>query len=292
MDAVTARRARVAALKAKVDARLAELAPPAGGRLSAAMHHALSTPGKRLRPLLLLLTASQLGAREQAALDAACAVEMVHAASLVLDDLPCMDDAAIRRGQPSTHARFGEGVAVLTGVALLNQAYGLLVSAGHLAASERVAMIEALSGAVGLDGLVAGQDLDLHAPVASLAGLREAHHRKTGVLFMAAVSLGGLIGGASVGEHLALERFAGELGLAFQARDDLSDAVETQSGCGGDGRATLITLLGHDGAMQEAQGRLAAAKRALATGGSRLEPLGAYVDLLLGDRSRVVEIAS
>ena len=292
MDAVTARRARVTALKAQVEARLAELAPPLGGRLAAAMHHALSTPGKRLRPLLLLLTATQLGGSETSALDAACAVEMVHAASLVFDDLPCMDDAAMRRGQPSTHARFGEDVAVLTGVALLNQAYALLARAGDLTAAQRLAMIEALSGAVGLEGLVAGQDLDLHEPIASLAALREAHHRKTGVLFMAAVGLGGLIGGAAVGEQMALERFAAELGLAFQAQDDVSDAGETEPGRGGAGRATLISLLGRDGAMQEADGRLAAARRALASGGSRLEPLCAYVDMLLSERSRVTETAA
>ncbi len=290
MDAVAARKARVAALKAQLEARLDELVPPAGGRLTAAMHYALSTPGKRLRPLLLLLTATQLGEPAGAALDVACAVEMVHAASLVLDDLPCMDDAAVRRGQPSTHARFGEDVAVLAGVALLNQAYGLLARANHLSAASRLAMVETLSGAVGLEGLVAGQALDLHEPVDSLAALREAHHRKTGVLFMAAVTLGGLIGGANLTEHRALERFAAELGLAFQARDDVSDAGEIQ--LDGGARATLISLLGHDGAVQEADGRLTSARRALAASGSRLEPLCAYVDLLLGERGRVTEAAS
>ncbi|WP_174301684.1 polyprenyl synthetase family protein [Caulobacter sp. S45] len=290
MDAVAARTARVAALKAQVDARLDALCPPSGGRLTAAMHYALSTPGKRLRPLLLLLTAAQLGQSAETALDAACAVEMVHAASLVLDDLPCMDDAAVRRGQPSTHARFGQDVAVLAGVALLNQAYALLARAGHLPAEVRLAMVEALSGAVGLEGLVAGQALDLHEPVASLAGLREAHHRKTGVLFMAAVTLGGLIGGASLTELLALERFAAELGLAFQARDDVSDAGEVQPDYGA-ARTTLISLLGHEGAVQEADGRLTSSKRALVAGGPRLEPLCAYVDLLMGER-RVAEAAS
>ncbi len=291
MDAVAARKARIGVLRAQVDARLSALSPPSSGRLAAAMHYALSTPGKRLRPLLLLMTAVQLGASAEAALDAACAVEMVHAASLVLDDLPCMDDAPTRRGQPSTHARFGEDVAVLAGVALLNQAYGLLARAGHLSATVRLAMIEALSGAVGLEGLVAGQALDLHEPVASLAALREAHHRKTGVLFLAAVTLGGLIGGASETEHLALKRFATELGLAFQARDDVSDAGEIEPG-GATGRATLISLLGHEGAIQEADGRLSAAKRVLALSGSRLEPLSAYVDMLLGERDRVTEAAS
>ncbi len=288
MDAVAARRARISSLKAQVDARLAELAPPSGRPLAAAMHHALSTPGKRLRPLLLLLTATQLGETVEAALDAACAVEMVHAASLVLDDLPCMDDAPLRRGKPSTHVRFGEDVAVLTGIALLNQSYLLLARTSPLASANRLEMIEVLAGAVGMEGLVAGQELDLRDSMTNLAGLREAHHRKTGVLFMAAVNLGGLIGGAIVAEHLALERFAAELGLAFQARDDVSDAVETEPG-GGPVRSTLISLLGREGAVQEAEGRLAAAKRALVSGGARLEALGAYVDLLMGERDRVTE---
>ena len=288
MDTVAATRARVAALKADLEARLCGVAPPSSRRLPAAMHHALATPGKRLRPLLLLLTATQLGQAAEAALDAACAVEMVHAASLVLDDLPCMDDAALRRGLPSTHARFGEDVAVLTGVALLNQAYALLARAPHLSAADRVRMIEALSGAVGMDGLVAGQELDLRAPVGDLAALREAHHRKTGVLFMAAVSLGAVIGQANVAEHAALERFAAELGLAFQARDDVADAAGLED----DGRCTLISLLGREGAVREADGRMDASKRALALAGPRLEPLSAYVDLLLGERGRVAETTS
>ena len=289
MDTIAARSAKVGALKAQLEARLVEFAPPSRRALPAAMHYALSTPGKRLRPLLLLLTAGQLGRPAEAAMDAACAVEMVHAASLVLDDLPCMDDAAVRRGEPSTHARFGEDVAVLTGVALLNQSYALLARSAGLSAESRLEMIKALSGAVGLDGLVAGQVLDLHEPVVDLAALREAHHRKTGVLFMAAVKLGALVGGASLAEQQALESFAAELGLAFQARDDVSDVLETEAAAP---RSTLISLLGRDGALREAEGRLAAAKRALALGGSRLEPLCAYVDLLLGERGRVAETIS
>ena len=161
MDAVAARKAKIGSFRAQLDARLADLVPASSQPLGAAMNYAVSTPGKRLRPLLLLLIATQLGQTVDAALDAACAVEMVHAASLVLDDLPCMDDAPLRRGQPSTHARFGEDVAVLTGVALLNQAYDLLARAAHLPPQDRLDMIQALSNAVGLEGLVAGQALDL-----------------------------------------------------------------------------------------------------------------------------------
>ena len=291
MDTITARQARIAALKTQVEARLSDLFPPGGSILPAALHHALSTPGKRLRPLLCLLIAMELGRTAEAALDAACAVEMVHAASLVFDDLPCMDDAVERRGQPATHARFGEDVAVLTGVALLNGAYALIVRSSEAPPADRLQMVETLCGAIGLEGLVGGQVLDLRAPQADLPALREAHHRKTGVLFMAAVSLGGALGGASVAEHLALERFAAELGLAFQALDDVCDVRETEPG-GDAARSSLISLLGREGAVQEAQHRLAAARGALVSGGARLEPLCAYVDLLMGLDERAIEAAA
>ncbi len=290
MDPAAEKRVRLGALKAQVEARLCELAPAGGRLLPAAMHHAVTTPGKRLRPLLLLLTAIQLGRPVEDAMDAACAVEMVHAASLVIDDLPCMDDSPLRRGHPATHVRYGQDVAVLAGVALLNQAYALL-SRAPLCAAVRLDMVEALSHAVGLEGLAAGQDLDLHEPSSDLSGLRQAHHLKTGALFVAAVGLGGRIGGASGVETGALERFGAELGLAFQARDDVLDARETHGGPGS-GRSTLISLLGPEGARREAQGRLSAAKRALTSGGPRLEPLCAYVDLLLGERDRVAETMS
>ncbi len=292
MDTVAARKARVASLKARLDARLIEIAPPGARPLGSAMHYALSTPGKRIRPLLLLLTAVQLGAQIDVGLNAACAVEMVHAASLVLDDLPCMDDAATRRGQPSVHVRFGEDVAILAAVALLNLAYGLLARSGEMSAQVRLEMIQALSDAVGLDGLVAGQELDLHDPLANLDSLREAHHRKTGVLFVAAVKMGGLLGGATAEEQLALESFSAEFGLAFQARDDVSDAQEAEPGAAATPRSTLISLLGANGARREAEGRMASARCALAESGPRLEPLCAYVDLLLGERGRVAETTS
>jgi geranylgeranyl pyrophosphate synthase len=166
---------------------------------------------------------------------------------------------------------------VLAGVALLNQAYAVLSRSEAIAPAERLGMVEALADAVGMEGLCAGQALDLGGPAVGLAELRDAHHRKTGVLFMAAVTLGALAGGATVTEHLALERFAAELGLAFQARDDIADAADAEG-------QSLIRLLGRDGAAQEADRRLSAARQALQGGGARLEPLGAYIDLLVPRR--------
>ena len=271
--------AQLGRLRTAVDARLSALLPePASAPLllTAAMRHAVLAPGKRLRPLLTLLAARCLDGSETTALDPACAVEMVHAASLVLDDLPCMDDAPLRRGLPSTHARFGEDVAVLAAVALLNQAYAVIARAPGVGEGARLRMITALTDAVGVGGLVGGQEEDLRGELgASLSALRDVHHRKTGVLFMAAVEIGARSAGAEEPVVTALKRFAAELGLAFQALDDLDDGAEDQAA------ASVLSFLGKDGARREAGRRLDAAKAALSDGGAQLEPIGRYLDLIL-----------
>ncbi len=280
-----AEEAQLGRLRTAVDARLAALLPPPAASpllLTAAMRHAVLAPGKRLRPLLTLLAARCLDGPERTALDPACAVELVHAASLVLDDLPCMDDAPLRRGLPSTHARFGEDVAVLAAVALLNQAYAIVARAPGVGEVARLKMITALSEAIGVGGLVGGQEEDLRGDGhETLATLREVHHRKTGVLFMAAVEIGARAAGAEERVVEVLKRFAAELGLAFQALDDLDDGVEDRAGAA-DTATSVLALLGRDGARREADRRLDAAKAVLSDGGARLEPIGRYVDLILG----------
>jgi geranylgeranyl diphosphate synthase type II len=296
MDTVTARRAQINALRAKIDHRLNQIVPDRGSshRLNAAMRYALLAPGKRLRPLLVMLTAGRLG-EDETALVPACAVEMVHAASLILDDMPCMDDAALRRGRTATHICYGEDVAMLAAVGLLNQAYSLLARAPGLSDALRLDMIRILSDAVGLDGLVAGQDGDLRGEgETSPSRISDIHHLKTSVLFIAAAALGGLAGGADLQELDALECFAGELGQAFQTLDDIVDAGQADAAMTGDaedaGRATLISLLGHAGARSEARRRLGAARAVLADGGPRLAPLGAYLDVLLETREPPAEM--
>jgi geranylgeranyl diphosphate synthase type II len=296
METVTARRAQVNALRAKIDHRLNQILPDrgAGHRLDAAMRYALLAPGKRLRPLLVMLTAGRLG-EDEAGLVPACALEMVHAASLIFDDLPCMDDARLRRGQPATHIRFGQDVAMLAAIGLLNLAYGLVARAPGLADAVRVDMVRILSDAIGLDGLVAGQDGDLRgAAETSAARVSDIHHLKTSVLFIAAAAFGGLAGGATCQEMEALARFAGELGLAFQTLDDIVDAGEADllapANAEDAGRATLITLLGRDGACAEAGQRLGAARAVLAQASARLAPLAGYLDLLLEAREPPAEM--
>ena len=151
--------------RSAVDRRLSELVPAVdggAGRLSDAARYALLAPGKRLRPLLTMAAAAQFGAPPHAALDAGCAFEMVHAASLLLDDLPSMDDAALRRGRATAHRVHGEDLAVLAAVALLARAFGVLGAAEAIAPEGRLRLVARLSEAVGFDGLSAGQTRDLH----------------------------------------------------------------------------------------------------------------------------------
>lgn len=272
---------RLDGFRAAVDARLAELLPDPGDaphRLHAAMSYALLTPGKRLRPIMTLLTATALGAEESLALEPACAVEMVHAASLILDDLPCMDNSDMRRGQPSTHLRYGQDIAILAAVALFNHAFAVIGQSPLLQPGPSVRMVRALSGAIGLDGLVGGQENDLRRDASlSMGALSTINRQKTAVLFGAAVELGAHTANATPAQVEALRTFALELGLAFQAIDDLDDELIGED----DGQATVVTLLGRDGARTEALLRLTAARRALKSGGERLAPLDACIDLLV-----------
>jgi geranylgeranyl diphosphate synthase type II len=177
---------------------------------------------------------------------------------------------------------------MLAAVGLLNQAYGLVASAPGLSEGVRLEMVRILSDAVGLDGLVAGQEGDLRGQgETSPSRISDIHHLKTSVLFIAATTMGGLAGGADRQEQDALQRFAEELGLAFQTLDDIVDAGEALVATPEDedaGRATLISLLGHDGARAEARRRLGAARAVLTEAGQRLAPLSGYLDLLLETR--------
>lgn len=276
-----ARLAQLGALRGDVDKALSALLPPgaAEDRVAAAMRHALLSPGKRIRPLLTLLAAGQLGCRVSVAMPAACAMEMVHAASLVLDDLPCMDDADERRGQPSLHRVFGEDVAVLAGVGLLNEAYSVIARAEALPATARCEMMLQLSKTVGVGGLIGGQDKDLAiCETRSFEDLSRLHHEKTGVLFVAAVEMGALAAGADAQAREALRLFGCELGLAFQAIDDLLDREELD---GQRPASNLLSALGPDGARLEAQRHMQRAREALSGGPPSLAGMSGYVELLV-----------
>ena len=236
--------ARLDAWRARVDTALARALPdPASSpkRLHAAMRHAVLLGGKRMRPLLVYAAGTAFGANEDALDAPAIAVELVHAYSLVHDDLPAMDDDALRRGQPTVHVAFDEATAILTGDALQSQAFVALANCAPPDAARAALCAELASAAA---GMCAGQALDIdatgQAAAFDIASLERLHALKTGALLRASLRMGAIAAGADAAARAALDRFADALGLAFQVRDDLLD-VEGES-------ATLGKTAGKDAA--------------------------------------------
>nr|WP_267956634.1 farnesyl diphosphate synthase [Halomonas sp. MCCC 1A17488] len=273
----------MAADRARVDACLAQLfdaRQAAAPRLEAAMRHGLLVGGKRLRPLLVYLAGRALGASDEALDAPAAAIELVHAYSLVHDDLPAMDDDDLRRGQPTVHRAFDEATAILAGDALQTLAFEVLARAAH---PRLPALMLALASAAGRDGMVGGQALDLaavggHPDVEALATM---HAHKTGALIRAAVRMGAL---TAVAEHDprvgALDRYATALGLAFQIHDDVLDVTgdtrtlgKTSGADAARDKPTYPALLGLEGARRKASELTDEALLALAPLGEAGEPL-------------------
>jgi geranylgeranyl pyrophosphate synthase len=210
----------------------------------------------------------------------ACAIEMVHTASLILDDLPCMDDAATRRGRPACHIAHGEATAILAAFALQNRAFAILAEgwAGGPGAETRAAVARALSQAVGLEGMIAGQAQDLAGTdrIIDFPTLEFIHSRKTGALFTAAAALGALA--ARPAERAAITSYAKNLGLAFQIVDDLIDVGGAEAEAGKDvgkdlKKTTFVSFSGVEGARDLARELIAAAQEAIAGFGPRAQPL-------------------
>lgn len=252
-------------------------------RVNEAVAYALTSPGKRLRPVLTLAVADILGEPFPAVLDLACAVEMVHACSLVLDDLPSMDDARLRRGRPTTHRVFGEDVALLAAMALLNRAYAVVAEAAQKLPLKRYTpedLVHHLSAAIGTSGLIGGQALDLGSREANLdlERLEYIHSHKTGALFIAAGELGAMAVDARRRDLDVIARYAKNLGLAFQISDDLLDVLSTPEETGKDShqdthKVTFVKLLGVDGARQLAGELLDFAVASLGPLGRKADPL-------------------
>jgi geranylgeranyl diphosphate synthase type II len=251
------------ALRERVEARLDALTPPADqspADLHRSIRHTLLAPAKRARAILAMLAAKDLGADESSALSSACALEMVHAASLILDDLPAMDDASLRRGMPANHKLFGEATAILAAIALLNRAYGVIAEDAGLSAPARVRLADILSRSVGSEGLAAGQELDLKWSPAKATrwDVELVHARKTAALFAAAAEMGAVASGAAEDVIVVMRNFGTKLGLAFQILDDLLDATASRESAGKDvaqdiGRPSLVLSIGIEGARNEAQ---------------------------------------
>jgi geranylgeranyl diphosphate synthase type II len=245
---------------------LAAALPPASeapAALHAAMRHLLFPGGKRLRPGLCFAACEAVGGAPERALPAAAAVELVHTYSLVHDDLPCMDDDDERRGRPTVHVVYGEGVAVLAGDALLALAFEVLARAGDAAA------VAELARAAGSRELVGGQALDLAIQDASFvdaAAIEAIHRKKSAALIAASIGLGARLGGADSALRARLVGFGLDVGLAFQIADDLLDADD-------DGACSLVRALGRPVARARAESLLAGALAHVADLGVCAEPL-------------------
>lgn len=232
--------------------------------LHRALRYSVFAGGKRLRPLLVREACRASGGDPQLALPTACAVELIHTYSLIHDDLPCMDDADLRRGQPTSHRVFGEAMAVLAGDALLTLAFELMarvqVSQGATPL-QGVEVMALVSEAVGATGMIGGQVMDLESGGQELGAdrLGELHARKTGALFRACAESGAVLAGASFGQRSSLRNFGQCLGLAFQIADDLLDVMgdprETGKDTAGDakhGKLTFVSVYGEELAWRKA----------------------------------------
>lgn len=284
------------ARRALVDDYLARLASHTGAPapLAAPLARALGSAGKRVRGILTMAAGEAIGARAEKLVAAAAAMEMIHASSLILDDLPSMDDAVLRRGAPALHREFGEDLAILSAVALLNHSYGLVAQA-HAELSPRrwplQQVVQRVVDAVGWNGTIAGESVDLHSEGSSLDfdTLEFIHSRKTGALFVAAAAVGGMLANIHPAPLQRIEVFAKNLGLAFQITDDVLDVTSVPEVLGKDvgkdtQRLTFVKLAGIEGARKLSE-------ELVETSLSAIEPLGAPAkplrDLAILVRDRV-----
>jgi geranylgeranyl diphosphate synthase type II len=280
-------KAWLAEWRTQVDAALDSLLPmdEGGGRVLMAMRYSLFAGGKRLRPILCLAGAQAVGGDPKRVMHAACALEMIHTYSLVHDDLPAMDDDDFRRGVPTSHKVFGEGMAVLAGDGLLTQAMVLLcdpIPAQGIESWRVLAAAQAIMRAAGHEGMVGGQAADLMAEQREpdLATVQFIHTRKTGALITASLQAGALLGGGDQEQVRALVRYGRRIGLAFQIADDLlnlsGDATLLGKAVGSDearGKMTYPATVGPVAARQTGESLVAEAVELIAPLGEAARPL-------------------
>ena len=221
------------------------------GRLQEAMRYSLMAGGKRVRPVMALAFCDLMGGEWRRAIPFGCDLELVHTYSLIHDDLPCMDDDALRRGKPTCHKVYGEAMAVLAGDALQAEAFRLIATAPGLTDRQRSEAALVLARAAGADGMVAGQTLDLLGLGRSRGELELLHSLKTGAMIQGAAELGCVAAGADSRRREQAAEYARHIGLAFQVRDDILDVVADQQELGKtvgsdrrDGKTTFVDLLG------------------------------------------------
>jgi farnesyl diphosphate synthase len=247
---------------------------PAG--LGLAMRYGVLDGGKRVRPLLVLAASQAVHGLREAAMRAACAVELIHAYSLIHDDMPCMDNDVLRRGKPTVHVQFGEAQAMLAGDAMQALAFEVLTPDGGLPPELQARLCSLLARSAGHAGMAGGQAIDLASigqPLGEHA-LRDMHHRKTGALLQASVLMGAACGSASPSQWAALADYGDALGLAFQVVDDILDVTQASSTLGktagkdlDNNKPTYVTILGLEAARRHANELRDKAQAALARSG-------------------------
>lgn len=283
---------------AATEAELHRLLPPAEGpqaRLHQAMRYAVLGGGKRLRPFLVAATGQLFEVPEAALVRAGAAVELIHCYSLVHDDLPAMDDAALRRGRPSCHKAFDEATAILAGDALQALSFEVLTRADYPADPEqRAQLVLALARAAGAAGMCGGQMIDLEAErqALTLPEIRVLQRLKTGAIIAFACEAGAILGRAAPEQCQALLGYADDLGLAFQITDDLLDLTSDTATLGKDagrdaaaGKATFVSLLGEAGAREELALLSAKAMQRLDNFGAEASPLRELFTFVLNRKS-------
>ena len=261
--------------KKYVDAKLSEYFKPSGlsyDGLLESMHYSLTAGGKRIRPMLVLEFCRISGGNIENTLPVACAIEMLHTYSLIHDDLPCMDNDALRRGKPTNHVVYGECTATLAGDALQAEAFGT-IARSQLPAEARVTCVEILADAVGSDGMCAGQYLDMvgEHKLLSEDELNDINSRKTGSLLTAACRMGVAAAGGNKAMLDAAAQYGACVGAAFQIRDDILDVISTSEELGKpvgsdaqEQKNTYMALLGEDKCMQMIEKLTNQAKNAIA----------------------------
>lgn len=286
-------KSRIASFRKKVDSALDRWLPSEKTRpvsLHRAMRYSIFSGGKRLRPVLVLAAAEACGGKPSSALPAACAVECIHTYSLIHDDLPCMDDDDLRRGRPTAHKVFGEGVAVLAGDALLTIAFEILAETKETPHHKLQDFFVELTSAAGSSCLIGGQVADIEAEnkASTAQDLLFIHRGKTAALISASLRLGAMTANAPCKEVRALGKFGEALGLAFQIVDDILDVTQSTKTLGKSagkdaaaGKTTYPGVFGLEKSRKEAARLTKAARKALEPFGERAAFLHALADQLL-----------
>ena len=276
---------------------LLSLPPAVSSRIADAMRYSVLAGGKRLRPVLCLAAAEAVGGCSDIAIDTSVAIELIHTYSLIHDDLPAMDDDALRRGKPTCHVAYDEATAILTGDALLTLAFQMLASqecAADVPADRRLQIIHAVATAAGYEGMIGGQmaDIDSESSRIGLSRLEQLHLMKTGALIKAAVTTGGILGGGTSEQIRHLHKYAQNIGLAFQIIDDIlnveGDPALLGKAVGTDEekkKSTYPALLGLVESRKLAASRVKEALQALDYFDKKADPLRAIAKYVIDRKS-------